>query len=229
MFVQPTPPCPVLSVVGENKDNITAAIDSLFPTQLSVRWASQQRGIAGDPVPCCGFGTCAKVVLEALAGGVNALSRVIFFLGSLPDRGLGALDAARCDGLTHDDDDHHGTAATDGAKATALLRPFTTFYSDLALDAADAHICCDLFAASNAYLDLASLRFLTVATGGNLFHYTSLASAGATLAQDIYRALVVPHASRSAANANAACVRDDGVFDGVRDGVVDGVCVMVCA
>lgn len=49
--------------------------------------------------------------------------------------------------------------------------------------AVQSGVCVDIFAVTNEYTDLASLKFLSIENGGSLFLYTS--SDDSTLPQDM--------------------------------------------
>lgn len=49
--------------------------------------------------------------------------------------------------------------------------------------AVQAGVCVDIFAVTNEYTDLASLKFLSIESGGSLFLYTS--TEDSTLPQDM--------------------------------------------
>ncbi|KAK8271006.1 hypothetical protein V6Z12_D11G234700 [Gossypium hirsutum] len=74
----------------------------------------------------------------------------------------------------------------------ALLPEQTPFYKDLATVAVQAGVCVDIFAVTNEYTDLASLKFLSIESGGFLFLYAN--TDDSTLPQDMYRMLSRPYA-----------------------------------
>ena len=66
----------------------------------------------------------------------------------------------------------------------ALLPEQTPFYKDLADVVVQAGVCVDIFVVTNEYIDLASLKFLSIESGGSLFLYSS--TDDSTLPQDLY-------------------------------------------
>ncbi|MFQ6671235.1 hypothetical protein Gotur_035843, partial [Gossypium turneri] len=58
--------------------------------------------------------------------------------------------------------------------------------------AVQAGVCVDIFAVTNEYTDLASLKFLSIESGGSLFLYSN--TDDSTLPQDMYRMLSRPYA-----------------------------------
>jgi hypothetical protein len=58
--------------------------------------------------------------------------------------------------------------------------------------AVQAGVCVDIFAVTSEYTDLASLKFLSIESGGSLFLYSS--TDDSTLPQDLYRMLSHPYA-----------------------------------
>ena len=52
-------------------------------------------------------------------------------------------------------------------------------------------VCVDIFVVTNEYTDLASLKFLSIESGGSLFLYSS--TDDSTLPQDLYRMLSHPY------------------------------------
>lgn len=57
-------------------------------------------------------------------------------------------------------------------------------YASQAAVAVQAGVCVDLFAVTNEYTDLASLKFLSIESGGSLFLYSS--TDDSTLPQDMW-------------------------------------------
>ena len=56
-------------------------------------------------------------------------------------------------------------------------------YISQATVAVQAGVCVDIFAVTNEYTDLASLKFLSIESGGSLFLYTN--TDNSTLPQDM--------------------------------------------
>jgi hypothetical protein len=61
-----------------------------------------------------------------------------------------------------------------------------------AANAAESGVCVDLFVITNEYTDLASLKYLSIESGGSLILYSNTDEA--TLPQDLYRMLSRPYA-----------------------------------
>ena len=55
----------------------------------------------------------------------------------------------------------------------ALFPEQTPFYKDLAAVAVQAGVCVDIFVVTNEYTNLASIKFLSIESGGSLFLYSS--------------------------------------------------------
>ncbi|KAF3332055.1 protein transport protein SEC23-like protein [Carex littledalei] len=81
-----------------------------------------------------------------------------------------------------------------GSTITALIDYLGSEYgTTFALaDAVQAGVCVDLFAVTDEYTDLASLKFLSIDSGGSLFYYSN--TDDSTLPQDMYRMLSRPYA-----------------------------------
>lgn len=117
-----------------------------------------------------------------------------------PDYGAGQLD-------THRYGEQYASKGEDAD--LALLPEQTPFYKDLVLPfpwesfylngffweyayvfllqaalAVQAGVCVDIFAVTNEYTDLASLKFLSIESGGSIFLYSS--TDDSTLPQDMY-------------------------------------------
>lgn len=74
--------------------------------------------------------------------------------------------------------------------------------------AVEAGVCIDLFVVSSLeYVDLASLKFLSICTGGNLMYYDTASTA--SLPQDVFRQLQKPQVMTAARNT---CVSQQGPF-----------------
>ncbi|XP_052479170.1 uncharacterized protein LOC105802580 isoform X1 [Gossypium raimondii] len=58
--------------------------------------------------------------------------------------------------------------------------------------AVQAGVCVDIFAVTNEYTDLASLKFISIESGGSLFLYAN--TDDSTLPQDMYRMPSRPYA-----------------------------------
>jgi hypothetical protein len=133
-----------------------------------------------------GFGTAMSALIDYLSseyGSTFALARVFAFLSGAPDYGAGLLDTRR----------YGEQYASKGVDADlALLPEQIPFYRDLAAVAVQAGVCVDIFAVTDEYTDLASLKFLSIESGGSLFLYAN--TDDSTLPQDIYRLLSRPYA-----------------------------------
>ncbi|KAJ6897371.1 protein transport protein SEC24-like [Populus alba x Populus x berolinensis] len=110
-------------------------------------------------------------------------ARVFAFMSGPPDYGAGQLDTKRYG-------EQYASKGEDADRA--LLPEQTPFYKDLAVVAVQAGVCVDIFAVTNEYTDLASLKFLSIESGGSLFLYSN--TDDSTLPQDMYRMLSRPYA-----------------------------------
>ncbi|XVF19704.1 hypothetical protein REPUB_Repub11eG0133600 [Reevesia pubescens] len=168
------------------KDRITSAHETLRPTTSWERTPGAGQGLDGVLMGGRGF----RVAMEALCnylgseyGNTFALARVFAFLSGPPDYGPGQLDTRR----------YGQQYASKGEDADlALLPEQTPFYKDLAAVAVQAGVCVDIFSVTNEYTDLASLKFLSIESGGSLFLYSN--TDDSTLPQDMYRMLSRPYA-----------------------------------
>lgn len=134
------------------------------------------------------------------------VARVFAFLSGPPDYGAGQLDTRRYG-------EQYASKREDADRA--LLPEQTPFYKDLvrlvelwwnawhhtiwfvpvlteisqATVAVESGVCVDIFAVTNEYTDLASLKFLSIESGGSLLLYAS--TDDSTLPQDMYVFLVI--------------------------------------
>ncbi|XP_004517291.1 protein transport protein SEC23 D-like isoform X1 [Cicer arietinum] len=175
-----------LAPVDTCKDRIASALETLRPTTSWERTTAAGQGLEGVLLGGRGFG----VAMEALCGYLGseygntfALARIFAFLSGPPDYGAGQLDTRRYG-------EQYASQRKDPDRA--LLPEQTPFYKDLAAVAVQAGVCVDVFAVTNEYTDLASLKFLSIESGGSLFLYTS--TEDSTLPQDMYRMLSRPYA-----------------------------------
>lgn len=174
-----------LAPVEDCKDRIAAALETLKPSMDRTSTPSGH-GQDGTFVGARGFG----VAMDALIGYLSseyentfALARVFAFLSGPPDHGAGMLDTRRYG-------EQYASRGEDADRA--LLPEQTPFYKDLAAVAVQAGVCVDIFAVTDEYTDLASLKFLSIDSGGSLFLYSN--TDDSTLPQDIYRLLSRPYA-----------------------------------
>ncbi|KAM7272639.1 hypothetical protein ACFE04_027302 [Oxalis oulophora] len=125
--------------------------------------------------------SCAEMTSSFI--DVELPPRVFAFLSGPPDYGSGQLDTRRYG-------EQYASKGEDADRA--LLPEQTPFYKDLAAVAVQSGVCVDIFAVTNEYTDLASLKFLSIESGGSLFLYTN--TDDSTLPQDMYRMLSRPYA-----------------------------------
>ncbi|XP_010931127.1 protein transport protein SEC23 D isoform X1 [Elaeis guineensis] len=170
-----------LAPVENCKDRIAAALETLKPTTSWERTTAAGQGLDGVLLGGRGFGVAMEALISYLSseyGNTFALARVFAFLSGPPDYGAGQLDTRR----------YGEQYASKGEDADlALLPEQTPFYKDLAAVAVQAGVCVDIFAVTNEYTDLASLKFLSIESGGSLFLYAN--TDDSTLPQDMYRML----------------------------------------
>jgi len=175
-----------LAPVDTCKDRITAALETLRPTSSWERGAASGQEEDTVLLGGRGFGTAMSALIDYLSseyGSTFALARVFAFLSGAPDYGAGLLDTRR----------FGEQYASKGVDADlALLPEQIPFYRDLAAVAVQAGVCIDIFAVTDEYTDLASLKFLSIESGGSLFLYAN--TDDSTLPQDIYRLLSRPYA-----------------------------------
>ncbi|KAK1322851.1 hypothetical protein QJS10_CPA02g00990 [Acorus calamus] len=168
------------------KDRIAAALETLKPTTSWERTTAAGQGMDGVLLGGRGFGVAMDALITYLSseyGNTFALARVFAFLSGPPDYGAGQLDTRR----------YGEQYASKGEDADlALLPEQTPFYRSLAATAVQAGVCVDIFAVTNEYTDLASLKFLSIDSGGSLFLYAN--TDDSTLPQDMYRMLSRPYA-----------------------------------
>ncbi|KAF6169184.1 hypothetical protein GIB67_013614 [Kingdonia uniflora] len=175
-----------LAPVETCKDRIAAALETLKPSTSWERTTAAGQGLDGVLLGGRGFGVAMEALLNYLGseyGNTFALARVFAFLSGPPDYGAGQLDTRRYG-------EQYASKGEDADRA--LLPEQTPFYRDLAAVAVQAGVCVDIFAVTNEYTDLASLKFLSIDSGGSLFLYSS--TDDSTLPQDMYRMLSRPYA-----------------------------------
>ncbi|XP_060169858.1 protein transport protein SEC23 D isoform X2 [Lycium barbarum] len=175
-----------LAPVDTCKDRIASALETLRPTTSWERNSGAGQGLDGVFLGGRGFGSAMEALFSYLGseyGNTFALARVFAFLSGAPDIGAGQLDTRRYG-------EQYASRREDADRA--LLPEQTPFYKDLAAVAVQSGVCVDIFAVTNEYTDLASLKFLSIESGGSLFFYTS--TDDSTLPQDMYRMLSRPYA-----------------------------------
>ncbi|XP_078433788.1 sec23/sec24 transport family protein [Wolffia australiana] len=175
-----------LAPVETCKDRIAAALETLRPTTSWERTTAAGQGLDGVFLGGRGFGVAMEALVNYLGseyGNTYALARVFAFLTGPPDYGPGQLDTQRYG-------EQYASKGEDADRA--LLPEQTPFYKDLAAAAVESGVCVDIFAVTNEYTDLASLKFLSIESGGSLLLYSS--TEDSTLPQDIYRMLSRPYA-----------------------------------
>ncbi|KAM7496929.1 hypothetical protein LguiA_021343 [Lonicera macranthoides] len=175
-----------LAPVDTCKDRIASALETLKPTTSWERSTAAGQGLDGVLLGGRGFGVAMEALFNYLGseyGSTFALARVFGFLSGPPDYGAGQLDTRRYG-------EQYASKGEDADRA--LLPEQTPFYRDLAAVAVQAGVCVDIFAVTNEYTDLASLKFLSIESGGSLFLYAN--TDDSTLPQDMYRMLSRPYA-----------------------------------
>ncbi|GLT63882.1 hypothetical protein SLA2020_364130 [Shorea laevis] len=175
-----------LAPVETCKDRITSALETLRPTTSWERTPGAGQGLDGVLMGGRGFGVAMEALFNYLGseyGSTFALARVFAFLSGPPDYGAGQLDTRRYG-------EQYASKGEDADRA--LLPEQTPFYKDLATVAVQAGVSVDIFAVTNEYTDLASLKFLSIESGGSLFLYSNTDES--TLPQDMYRMLSRPYA-----------------------------------
>ncbi|TYI80434.1 hypothetical protein E1A91_D05G087300v1 [Gossypium mustelinum] len=170
-----------LAPVETCKDRITSALETLRPITSWERTPGAGQVLDGVLMGGRGFGAAMEALCNYLGseyGNTFALARVFACLSGPPDYGPGQLDTRR----------YGEQYASKGEDADcALLPEQTPFYKDLAAVAVQAGVCVDIFAVTNEYTDLASLKFLSIESGGSLFLYAN--TDDSTLPQDMYQML----------------------------------------
>ncbi|GLT48714.1 hypothetical protein SLA2020_223220 [Shorea laevis] len=175
-----------LAPVETCKDRITSALETLRPTTSWERTPGAGQGLDGVLIGGRGFGVAMEALFNYLGseyGNTFALARVFAFLSGPPDYGAGQLDTRRYG-------EQYASKGEDADRA--LLPEQTPFYKDLATVAVQAGVSVDIFAVTNEYTDLASLKFLSIESGGSLFFHSN--TDDSTLPQDMYRMLSRPYA-----------------------------------
>ncbi|XP_057534078.1 protein transport protein SEC23 D [Amaranthus tricolor] len=175
-----------LAPVETCKERIASAIETLKPMTSWERSTAANQPLDGVLLAGRGFGASMEALFNYLGseyGTTFALARIFAFLSGAPDYGAGTLDTRRYG-------EQYASKGEDADRA--LLPEQTSFYKELAAVAVQAGVCVDIFAVTNEYTDLASLKFLSIESGGSLFLYPN--TDDSTLPQDMYRMLSRPYA-----------------------------------
>ncbi|KAL6885911.1 hypothetical protein ACP4OV_010172 [Aristida adscensionis] len=173
------PLCSFLAPIDSFKDRIAEALETIKPMSSWEVTANTSEGHDHVLHQTRGFGVALDILVKYLSseyGNAFGLARIFAFLSGPPNYGAGQLD-------TTSYEDHN---------ARVLLEEQTNFYKNLAASAVQAGVSVDLFAITNEYTDLTSLKVLTIESGGSLFLYSSTDES--TLPQDIYKMLRRPYA-----------------------------------
>ncbi|KAK3144834.1 hypothetical protein QOZ80_4AG0318480 [Eleusine coracana subsp. coracana] len=179
------PLCSFLAPIDSCKDSIAEALETIKPISSWEVAASTSEGQNHGLHHTRGFGVALDVLANYLSseyGNTFELARIFAFLSGPPNYGAGQLD-------TTSFEEHNAGKAGD---TDYVLQEQGTFYKNLAASAVQAGVCVDIFAITNEYIDLASLKILSVESGGSLFLYSSTDES--TLPQDIYKMLSRPYA-----------------------------------
>ncbi|KAK4358579.1 hypothetical protein RND71_020808 [Anisodus tanguticus] len=163
-------------IVDTCKDRIASALETLRPTTSWGRNSGAGQGLDGAFLCGRGFGSAMEALFNYLGSEYGNTFALEFFsfLSGAPDIGAGQLDTRRYG-------EQYASRREDAD--LALLPEQTPFYKDLAAVAVQSGICVDILAVTNEYTDLASLKFLSIESGGSLFLYTS--TDDSTLPQDM--------------------------------------------
>lgn len=175
-----------LAPVDTCKDRIAEALETIKPIS-SWEMATNTSQVEDHALHHTrGFGVAMDALVNYLSveyGTTFELARIFVFLSGPPNYGAGRLD-------TRSNEDHSTRKVVDSDHT--LLPEQTRFYTNLAASAVQAGVCVDLFAITNEYTDLTSLKVLSVESGGSLFLYSNTDES--TLPQDIYKMLTCPYA-----------------------------------
>ncbi|EEE60965.1 hypothetical protein OsJ_14735 [Oryza sativa Japonica Group] len=175
-----------LAPVDGCKDRIAEALETIKPTSSWEITATASEVQDHALHHARGFGLAMDAVVNYLCteyGSLFELARIFTFLSGPPNYGPGQIE-------TRSDVDHNAAKML-GSDHTFISEQ-TNFYTNLAASAVQAGVCVDLFAITNEYTDLSSLKVLSVESGGSLYMYSSTDES--TLPQDIYKMLSRPYA-----------------------------------
>ncbi|KAF0888498.1 hypothetical protein E2562_014730 [Oryza meyeriana var. granulata] len=175
-----------LAPVDSCKDRIVEALETIKPTSSWEITATASEVQDHALHYARGFGLAMDAVVNYLCseyGSTFELARIFTFLSGPPNYGPGKIET-RSDG-------EHNAAKMPGSDHT-FISVQTNFYTNLAASAVQAGVCVDLFAITNEYTDLSSLKVLSVESGGSLYMYSNTDES--TLPQDIYKMLSRPYA-----------------------------------
>ena len=150
----------MLVQLGENKENIASAVESMAP-------AAQDDGMQVDGGAAAprhfAYGSCLDAVLELFEEDANCSLRIISVIGSRPSWGLGALATPDM------------AVDAEGKAGAQRLPAGAEAYQQLASRVAALNACVDLFVvAEEAYVGVDALRPLVQNTGGSLIYYSGL-------------------------------------------------------
>ncbi|XP_062183947.1 protein transport protein SEC23 D-like [Phragmites australis] len=181
------PLCSFLAPIDSCKDCIAEALETIKPMsswEVAANTSEEHDHVLHQTTR--GFGVALDALVNYLSleyGNAFELARIFAFLSGPPNYGAGQLDTT-----SYVD----RNAGKSGDADHILLQEQTSFYKNLATSAVQAGVCVDLFAITNEYTDLTSLKVLSVESGGSLFLYSSTDES--TLPQDIYKMLSCPYA-----------------------------------
>lgn len=173
------------------KENIVAALESLKAVNLQDSESVPENGRANQVEPGNrGFGAAIEAILRYSGSDSQASfiqARVMAFLAGIPNRGLGKLYPRYNGQSAITDISDPKRVEVEKERERLLLAEQTEIYRALAAQAVDSGISVDLFPCTADYVDLASLKALSVESGGYILQYQSTEEA--TLPQDLYRML----------------------------------------
>ncbi|KAL5213982.1 hypothetical protein ABZP36_003134 [Zizania latifolia] len=175
-----------LAPVDSCKDRIAEALETIRPISSWEITATASEVQDHALHHARGFGLAMDAVVNYLCseyGITYELARIFAFISGPPNYGAGQIEA-RSEG------DHDASKMLESDHA--FVSEHTNFYTNLAASAVQAGVCVDLFAITNEYTDLSSLKALSVESGGSLYMYSNTDES--TLPQDIYKMLSRPYA-----------------------------------
>eukprot|EP00281_Chroomonas_sp_CCMP1168_P026358 CAMPEP_0206221612 /NCGR_PEP_ID=MMETSP0047_2-20121206/5511_1 /ASSEMBLY_ACC=CAM_ASM_000192 /TAXON_ID=195065 /ORGANISM="Chroomonas mesostigmatica_cf, Strain CCMP1168" /LENGTH=720 /DNA_ID=CAMNT_0053644365 /DNA_START=125 /DNA_END=2287 /DNA_ORIENTATION=+ len=159
--------------IADNKDNISAAVESLTAT-------SSQPG--SKTKPGLAFGACIDAVLEAFEENPCCSLRIVSVIGNMPSVGLGAL--------TPPDDN-----IEPGHKAQTKSVKGSEYYTEIGQRVVALSACVDLFViAETGYVGVDALAPMVECVGGSMTFYTGLGTSA--LPQDLFKKYSRPFATK---------------------------------